>query len=258
MKFNIKKAIKLIALLAAGAAAMTALFSCATKDLQNRTVISFKNSEWGEKRPDWVQRAGINATRLMELPEYKGYVCFVGTARSPNLEFAETWAREFNANQQIARFFQTGVVNLMNARISGEGGSTGVGNASQTNAKNAASTSTMTNKIEGYLAASSVADFSSARHEADFWQYVRTYDPDNRKKYSDEYVAYVLYLIPRDKAEKIAQWYIDDIAKRVPEVGSLATELKSELARQDIDLIKIFDEANSKAESPELGTSAAL
>jgi len=248
-----KTAVKAAVLLAIGAAAMTAA-GCASqpKDLQNQTTISWKGSQHGTKIPNWVLAAEESNAQLKKLPEYADVYCFVGQARSTNLNFAERWAQQFDAQQQISTFLRSSVSTIMSAKERGEDFTNGAGTASR-NVSSAASaeSSELTRKIDDALSQSTVADFTGSQREADFWEYVRTYDPDDRKKYTDVYVAYVLYTLPIDKMENQIKAYIDDVKERVPESGQIADGIKAELASHNLDWIAISEAVAAKQAAQE-------
>jgi len=242
-----KTAVKAAVLLAIGTAAMTAA-GCASqpKDLQNRTMISWQNSEWGEKRPQWVVNSSSMA-KLRAMPEYKDVVCFVGRTRSVNLTFAERWVQSFNVQQQMGEFFLTNTVNMLAAKEAGEANESSKGTANKNVQAASERTAEMDRQIRDQLGTVNVASFSGATREADFWQYVRQYDPDNRKIYSDEYEAFVLYTMPIEQAAKIQEAYAQAVIDKVPELAQIATGVMAEIQSGNLDRMNAaFDETNTQ------------
>ena len=56
--------------------------------------------------------------------------------------------------------------------------------------------------FENVVKAASNTTYTGARKVNDWWVKVRTYDPDVKKKYNDEYRIYVLYTIPKDVLDR--------------------------------------------------------
>jgi hypothetical protein len=235
-----KSVSKILVVLSAAIAVITVLGSCGStpkadtppeivvEDIALTKILRHKGSELGiNELPPWVSAyvtksiAGVQA-----LPEFKDYYAIIGTERGVNLQFVLTWADNFSAQQQIGAILRTTVASTFEAVAKGLSQSSGGANsASAAGSGSASYQQAMSNSINTIVAAT----YSGARREADYWVLQRAYDPDQSGKYSDEYIAYVLYIIPKDILNQQVIAHLQENAKQNPVMAELNTAAAEEL-----------------------------
>jgi hypothetical protein len=130
--------------------------------------------------PSWLTtylNAGSNSMAVEKLSEYAGYYCFVGEAESPNKLFAQTWAESVDGPALIA-----GMIAL---RVE-----------AMTRSSNQGDETAMERFIDQESTVLIKATFDGYRKVADWWVWMRVYDPRNLDLIlSENYHAYVLFII---------------------------------------------------------------
>jgi hypothetical protein len=203
------------------------------EDVALTRILRHKGSELGiNELPSWVSAymnksiAGVQA-----MPEYKDYYAVIGTERGVNLQFVLTWADNFSAQQQIGAILRTTVASTFEAVAKGLAQSAGGANSASSSGTGSGSYQQAINNSINTLVA---ATYSGARREADYWVLQRAYDPDQPSKYSDEYIAFVLYIIPKDLLNQQVITHLQGNAVQDPIMAALNTGVAEELIRSGL------------------------
>ena len=220
-----KKIMGLVAVLA-----VLCLFtSCASKDSDpeakelegtvKTVVLEHKGTALGVNLlPVWVETyiyEGI--TGVEKLKDYQDKYCFVAEEISGNLNAGLAWAEGANMPQTIARNVSNRVESIFSGAASGD------------------LDGEYNTYFESIIKSITEIDYSGAKEAGEWWVLVRRYDPDVRKKYTDEYRIFLLYTIDKDyldmqimnAIEKSAKEYSNDESKSEV-VNSVKEILKAE------------------------------
>ena len=169
------------------------------KELQSSVkteVLEHKGTALGiNELPVWVETyVSTGVTGLEKLSDYQGSYCFVGEETGTNLDAVQTWAATFDVSREIAAAVASRVESLFTGAASGSpDGDYGT-------------------YFENIVKASSNANYSGARKINDWWILIRRYDPDAKKRYTDEYRVFVLYTIEKDILDDQILNMIDKVA----------------------------------------------
>jgi uncharacterized lipoprotein YmbA len=126
---------------------------------------------------EFIQR---NGTRSVEdLPEYKGKYVIIGQANGAGLQQVETWAKNFDAQQQIGATIETRVASVFKAH---ENLLPGDADAKR--------------KYDNAINTLVRATYTGARQEADWWLHQKITEK-GKKEPETRYTSYVLYTIDR-------------------------------------------------------------
>jgi len=126
---------------------------------------------------EFIQR---NGTRSVEdLPDYKGKYVIIGQASGPGLQQVETWAKNFDAQQQIGATIETRVASVFKAHENLLPG--------DSDAKR---------KYDNAINTLVRATYTGARQEADWWLHQKITEK-GKKEAEERYTSYVLYTIDR-------------------------------------------------------------
>lgn len=188
---------------------MASLFvftGCASKDepepkelegIVRTEVLEHKGTALGiNELPVWVDTyVSTGITGLEKLSDYQGSYCFVGEETGTNLDAVQTWAATFDVSREIAATVSSRVDSLFTGAASGSpDGDYGT-------------------YFENIVKAAANANYSGARKINDWWILLRRYDPDLRKKHTDEYRVFVLYTIEKDILDQQILDMIDRVAE---------------------------------------------
>jgi hypothetical protein len=202
--------IRKYALAALSVLIIVALFACKTgpkvviKELEN------KGSAMNISTPDWIKTyTSSGITKLQSQSEYRDKYCIIGEETGVNKQFVLAWADNFSAQQRIGAMLRTNIASNYNARVKGAAQSTGVADSSIS-----AGTGSYQQEIDNVISAVVNVSYSGAQREADWWSLRRRYDPDQKEVYTDEYIAYVLYTIPKSQLnEQVAKALETSVSK---------------------------------------------
>ena len=159
-------------------------------------VLEHKGTALGiNELPVWVDTyVSTGISGLEKLSDYQGSYCFVGEEIGTNLDAVQTWASTFDVSREIAATVSSRVDSLFTGASSGSpDGDYGT-------------------YFENIVKASANATYSGARKINDWWILIRRYDPDSRKKHTDEYRVFVLYTIEKETLDQQVLNMIDAIA----------------------------------------------
>ena len=220
-----KKVMGLVAVLAV----LCMLTGCASKDSDpeakelegtvKTVVLEHKGTALGVNLlPVWVETyiyEGI--TGVEKLKDYQDKYCFVAEEISGNLNAGLAWAEGANMPQTIARNVSNRVESIFSGAASGD------------------LDGEYNTYFESIIKSITEIDYSGAKEAGEWWVLVRRYDPDVRKKYTDEYRIFLLYTIDKDyldmqimnAIEKSAKEYSEDESKSQV-VNSVKEILKAE------------------------------
>ena len=171
---------------------IVALISCATTkvkivELENKGTLT------KIKTPDWVTtyvEHGISQVQAQS--EFRDKYVVIGEESGVNRQFVVTWADNFSAQQRIGAMLRTTIVSEYQAQTQGRAQSQGGPTASDGN-----SSGEFNQQIDSVINAVVNVSYSGAQRESDWWSLRRRHDPDVKDAYTDEYIAYVLYTIPK-------------------------------------------------------------
>lgn len=169
------------------------------KELESQVkteVLEHKGTALGVNQlPVWVETyisEGILAVE--KLSSYDGSYCFIGEEAGSNLDALQVWVSSFDVPSEIAASVSTRVNALFTGAASGSpDGEYGT-------------------YFENIVKSTSSASYSGARKVNDWWILTRRYDPDQKKKYEDEYRCYVLYTIDKDLLDRQVLEMMDKVA----------------------------------------------
>ncbi|MDR0909505.1 MAG: hypothetical protein LBM77_07030 [Spirochaetaceae bacterium] len=168
--------------------------SCATPGVKV-VPMETKGTATGAVTPEWVNtyiEKGISAVQA--LPQFKDKYCIVGEETGVNKQFVLAWADNFSAQQRIGAMLRTNIETKYQATVNAQAESSGVGTSGQ--GQNTAY-GDYKQEIDNSINSVVNVSYSGAQLEANWWVLQRRYDPDQKDVYNDEYVAYVLYTIPK-------------------------------------------------------------
>jgi hypothetical protein len=145
-------------------------------------TIEHKGSAFGVTAlPPWlsefVQRNGVRSVE--ELPDYKGKYVIIGQANGAGLQQVETWAKNFDAQQQIGATIETRVASIFKAHENLLPGNT--------DAKR---------KYDNAINTLVKATYTGARQEADWWLHQKITEK-GKKEPETRFTSYVLYTIDK-------------------------------------------------------------
>jgi hypothetical protein len=145
-------------------------------------TIEHKGSAFGVTTlPPWlseyIQRNGTRSVE--ELPEYKGKYVIIGSANGAGLQQVETWAKNFDAQQQIGATIESRVASVFKAHENLLPG-------------NADAKRKYDNAINTLVRAT----YTGAKQEADWWLHQKITEK-GKKEPETRYTSYVLYTIDK-------------------------------------------------------------
>jgi len=170
------------------------VFACATTKVKI-VELENKGTMTNIRTPAWVTayvEHGIS--RVQAQSEFRDKYVVIGEESGVNRQFVVTWADNFSAQQRIGAMLRTTIVSEYQARIEGQAQSQG---GSNTTTAAGESSGEFNQYIDSIVNAVVNVSYSGAQRESDWWSLRRRYDPDVKDTYTDEYIAYVLYTIPK-------------------------------------------------------------
>jgi len=173
-----------------------ALIGCASKPKVRVVEMENKGTAMGLSTPDWIKNYTANGISAVQAqPQYKDKYCIIGEESGVNKQFVLTWADNFSAQQRIGAMLRTTIVSEYQARVQGAAQSSGGATMSSASGE-------YSQQIDNVINAIVNVSYSGAQREADWWSLRRRYDPDQKKEFSDEYTAYVMYTIPKTELNR--------------------------------------------------------
>jgi hypothetical protein len=125
---------------------------------------------------EYIQRNGTRSVE--ELPDYKGKYVIIGQASGAGLQQVETWAKNFDAQQQIGATIETRVASVFKAH---ENLLPGDADAKR--------------RYDNAINTLVRATYTGARQEADWWLHQKI--TEKGKESETRYTSYVLYTIDK-------------------------------------------------------------
>ena len=179
--FTLIMALMVIVVLAGCSSTDKAAKDISLKSTAKVETIEHKGSAFGiESIPPWlstfIQRNGTRSVE--EMPEYKGKYVIIGQANGAGLQQVETWAKNFDAQQQIGATIETRVASIFKAHENLLPGSD--------DAKR---------KYDNAINTLVRATYTGARQEADWWLHQKI--TEKGKEPQTRYTSYVLYTIDK-------------------------------------------------------------
>jgi hypothetical protein len=224
---------KAMAVLAAVAVMGVVLVGCATKVKTNTVILDDKGKGFDPNipTPEWVTVYQTkNISGLQNLDEYKDFYCFVGTESGINKQFVLAWADNFSAQQQIGAMIRTTIASAFQAKREGMASSQGGSGAQSTLA------GSLNQSIDDAINSVVAAQYTGAQRENDWWRLTRTYDPDDKTKFQDEYTAWVFYTFPRDMLKNQLNNALNNTKALDPEAAKMAMEIGQDILSGKIAL----------------------
>jgi len=170
---------------------IAALIGCASKPKATFIELESKGSPFNTSAPEWIRNyVSHGLVRVQAQREFRDKYCIIGEETGTNKQFVLSWADNFSAQQRIGAMLRTTIVSEYQARVTGIAQTAGVSGVS-------AVESTYQQEIESVINTVINVSYSGAFREDDWWILRRRYDPDNKDSYNDEYMAWVLYSIPK-------------------------------------------------------------
>jgi len=177
--------------------AVLALVTCASKPKVTIVELENKGTPMNISTPDWIKVYTANGiSRVQAQSEFRDKYCIIGEETGVNKQFVLAWADNFSAQQRIGAMLRTTIVSEYQARVQASAQS--VGGADSSSASGTGS-GTYQQQIDNIINSVVNVSYSGAQREADWWSLRRRYDPDQKDVYTDEYTAYVLYIIPKSQ-----------------------------------------------------------
>jgi hypothetical protein len=144
-------------------------------------TLEHKGTSFGIKEvPPWlseyIQRNGTRSVE--ELPDYKGKYVIVGEANGAGLQQVETWAKNFDAQQQIGITIETRVASVFKAH---ENLLPGDADAKR--------------RYDNAINTLIKATYTGAKQESDWWLHPKV--TEKGKEPETRYTSYVLYTIDK-------------------------------------------------------------
>jgi len=173
--------------------------SCASAVKTKIVELENKGTGLGVGTPDWVRlyvEKGISA--LQALPQYKDKYCIVGEESGQNRQFVVAWADMASAQQRLGALVRINIASRYEAGIKATSQSGGANLPFALSSEGGSgNSSSYQQEINSVLNAVVNVSYSGAQREADWWSLRRSYDPQDKEKFSDMYTAFVFYTVPK-------------------------------------------------------------
>ena len=167
------------------------MFGCLSGPRATFVELENKGTAFNTPPPEWIRNyVSHGISRVQSLVEFRDKYCIIGEETGTNKQFVLAWADNFSAQQRIGAMLRTTIVSEYQARVRGIAQTAGVAGTSGVE-------STYQQEIESVINTVINVSYSGAFREDDWWILRRRYDPDNLGSYTDEYMAWVLYTIPK-------------------------------------------------------------
>jgi len=162
--------------------------------------------------PDWVKvYVADGIAKVQARSEFKDKYCVVGEETGVNKQFVLAWADNFSAQQRIGNMLRTTIVSEYQARIDANAKTTGGANSTTSSGTGAGN---YQQQIDSVISSLINVSYSGAQRESDWWSLRRRYDPDQKKVFTDEYTAYVLYTIPKSEFNRQVAYALETAVKK--------------------------------------------
>jgi hypothetical protein len=183
-------------------------------------TVEHKGTAFGIKDvPPWlseyIQRNGTRSVE--ELPDYKGKYVIVGQANGAGLQQVETWAKNFDAQQQIGITIETRVASVFKAH---ENLLPGDADAKR--------------RYDNAINTLIKATYTGAKQEADWWLHQKV--TEKGKEPETRYTSYVLYTIDKSVLDQ----QIRDQIKKIrdgenPELNAFFDAVTAQLLQKGLE-----------------------
>jgi hypothetical protein len=170
--------------------------------------------------PPWLseysQRNGVRSVEA--LPEFKNMYVVVGEASGSGLQQVQTWANNFDAQQQIGATISTRVASVFKAH---ENLLPGAVDAQR--------------KYDNALNSLVIAQYTGARKENDWWVHTRTTERGSNRQTDTRYTAYVLYTIERSFLDAQIRNKIAQLKDDTPELTAAFDAISLQLVENGLE-----------------------
>jgi opacity protein-like surface antigen len=234
MKMKAVLALALTAAVLAGCASAPKEVKAETvKATQQIEVLSHKNlAMGGDTMPPWVVtwREENSMRSVMALPQYKGFYVFIGESTASTQTMATEWANSFDARQQVSTYMNSAVSTTLQATRRASQIGAGSSNAEESSQ---AAAGAVDDDIRNALSAVSISQVSGLQKDGDYWLLTRTHNSDGST--SDEYRAFVLYLIDEKSLNNQALAMLKDIEKNNSALVGLVTAAQARISDSGVE-----------------------
>jgi hypothetical protein len=208
-----------IAVITVALAALAA--GCASKPKVKIIELENKGSSMNVSAPEWIKLyTGQGISKVQSLAAFKDKYCVIGEETGVNKQFVLAWADNFSAQQRIGAMLRTNIASEYQARVQAAAQSTGGATVST-----GAGSGEYNQEINSIINSVVNVSYSGAQREADWWSLRRRYDPDDKDTFTDEYTAYVLYLIPKSELNRQIAHALESSVKADSALYSITIEM---------------------------------
>ena len=182
-------------------------------------IIEHKGTSLGISTvPPWLSEYMFgNGTRSVEaLPAYKDMYVIVGSANGPTLQQVETWAKNFDAQQQIGATINTRVASVFKAHENLL--------PDDDNARR---------RYDNALNTLVTATYTGARQESDWWTHVKV--TERGKEPEIRYTSYVIYTIPQRILDDQIRSQIVKLKDENPELTAAFDAVTAQLLERGLE-----------------------
>jgi hypothetical protein len=210
------------------------IVGCASGPKVTVKELETKGTALGLETPEWIKLyVGKGISAVQALPAYKDKYCIIGTETGVNKQFVLAWADSFSAQQRIGAMIRTNVASKLDAAVDGSAQSSG--GASSATGRGTGS-GDYKQEIDNSLNVIVNVSYSGAQLETDWWILNRSYDPDMKDEWSDEYTAYVMYTFPKSELNRQVARALDTSVSKDSVLYDITIQLAKELLLDGSDL----------------------
>ena len=182
-------------------------------------TVEHKGTAFGVKDiPPWlseyIQRNGARSVEA--LPAYKDMYVVVGTANGPTLQQVETWAKNFDAQQQIGASINTRVASVFKAHES-----------------LLPDDDDAHRRYDNAINTLVTATYTGARQESDWWIHQKI--TEKGKEPETRYTSYVLYTIDKKVLDNQIRNQIAKLKEDTPELTAAFDAVTAQLLEKGLE-----------------------
>jgi hypothetical protein len=190
------------------------------------TDIETKGTATGNPTPEWFKiylDQGVSG--LQAMPQYSDKYCIVGEANGTNRSFVLSWADQASAQQRIGALLRTNVASRYSAAVTASSLSTGSPEEAS---------GQFSQEIDNIVNTLVNVSYSGAQREADWWVLRERHDTINNT-YSEEYIAFVLYTVPRTELNRQIAFALENSVSKDSELYDITIGIARDILLQGYD-----------------------
>jgi hypothetical protein len=187
------------------------------------TKLEDAGSSFGTPPPKWVMVYQTHRTTdsLQDLPEYKGYYCFIADeyengSTTQVLQQLTRWADQFSAQQKIGQYIRSGTASLF---LANEG--------------KAPKTAEAARQSKSALGMINQANFIGAKKQGDWWIKERVEAKGQEPVIRYRVISF--YTIPQEQLNKQIESKMDEIVKENPAMSAVVDAVNATVLQKGID-----------------------